>query len=73
MAKPTIDDVIRERDHLTQKVQQLETRIRELEFDCASLQRREGDLNQRLKDLSYQKVIAHRQQNPSPRRNFNRR
>jgi len=73
MAKPTIDDVIRERDHLTQKVQQLETRIRELEFDCASLQRREGDLNQRLKELSYQKVIAHRQQNPSPRRNFNRR
>jgi chaperonin cofactor prefoldin len=73
MAKQTIEDVIRDRDHLALKVQQLETRVRELEFDCATLQRRDGELNQRLKELSYQKVLAHRQQNPSPRRNFNRR
>lgn len=71
-AKLTSEELVRERDFFAGKVQELETRVRELEFQCATLQRREGDLNQRLKELSYQKVVAYRQQT-SPRRNFNRR
>lgn len=71
-AKQNIEDVTRERDFFIDKSQKLETRIRELEFECATLQKREGELNQRLKELSFQKVVAYRQQT-SPRRNFNRR
>ena len=66
-AKLTSEELVRERDFFADKVQQLETRVRELEFQCATLQRREGDLNQRLKELSYQKVIAYRQSNPQRR------
>ena len=66
------EELVRERDFFIERSQKLESRIRELEFDCATLQKREGELNQRLKELSYQKVVAYRQQT-SPRRNFNRR
>jgi hypothetical protein len=74
MAKEqTVEDLIRERDFFKARSKNLMSRIKQLEYDCADLQRREGDLNQRLKELSYQKVIQYRQSNYSQRRNFVKR
>lgn len=67
-----VEDLTRENGFLKSKVQNMEARIRELEYDCAELQRREVDLNYRLKELSNQKVIAFRQAN-YPRRTAARR
>ena len=74
MAKEqTVEDLIRERDFFKARSENLMNRVKQLEYDCAELQRREGDLNQRLKELSYQKVIQYRQLNYSQRRNFVKR
>ena len=74
MAKEqTVEDLIRERDFFKARSENLMNRVKQLEYDCAELQRREGDLNQRLKELSYQKVIQYRQSNYSQRRNFVKR
>jgi chromosome segregation ATPase len=53
--KQTNEEIIRERDFLKSKVQELTSRVRTLEYDCAELQRRESDLNYRLKDISNQR------------------
>ena len=74
MAKEqTVEDLIRERDFFKARSENLMNRVKQLEYDCAELQRREGELNQRLKELSYQKVIQYRQSNYSQRRNFVKR
>ena len=74
MAKEqTVEDLIRERDFFKARSENLMNRVKQLEYDCAELQRREGELNQRLKELSYQKVIQYRQLNYSQRRNFVKR
>jgi hypothetical protein len=74
MAKEqTVEDLIRERDFFKARSENLMNRVKQLEYDCAELQRREGDLNQRLKELSYQKVVQYRQSNYSQRRNFVKR
>ncbi|MBL6771190.1 MAG: hypothetical protein ISQ22_07460 [Rhizobiales bacterium] len=74
MAKEqTVEDLIRERDFFKARSENLMNRVKQLEYDCAELQRREGELNQRLKELSYQKVIQYRQSNYSHRRNFVKR
>ena len=73
MAKEqTVEDLIRERDFFKARSENLMNRVKQLEYDCAELQRRESDLNQRLKELSYQKVIQYRQSHQQ-RRNFVKR
>lgn len=73
MANDKIEELIRERDFWRGKSENLIKRVKQLEYDCADLQRREGELNQRLKELSYQKVVAYRQSNYQNRRNFVKR
>lgn len=53
--KQSTEEIVRERDFLRLKVQELTGRIRTLEYDCAELQRRENDLNYRIKDISNQR------------------
>ena len=72
-SKKTIDELTREKDFFKLKCDNLHHRIKQLEYDCAELQRRESDLNQRLKELSHQKVMAYRQSNHNHRRNFVKR
>lgn len=73
MAKElTAEELIRERDFFKVRSENLAARVKQLEYECAELQRREGDLNQRLKELSYQKVIQYRQ-SYQQRRNFVKR
>jgi chaperonin cofactor prefoldin len=73
MAKElTAEELIRERDFFKVRSENLAARVKQLEYECAELQRRESDLNQRLKELSYQKVIQYRQSHQQ-RRNFVKR
>ena len=73
MAKElTAEELVRERDFFKVRSENLTARVKQLEYDCAELQRRESDLNQRLKELSYQKVIQYRQSHQQ-RRNFVKR
>jgi len=73
MAKElTAEELIRERDFFKIRSENLAARVKQLEYECAELQRRESDLNQRLKELSYQKVIQYRQSHQQ-RRNFVKR
>ena len=53
------DELIRERDFLKLKVQELTGKVRDLEYDCAELQRRESDLSYRLKEMSNYRPIRH--------------
>lgn len=50
--KQSTEEIVRERDFLRLKVQELTGRVRTLEYDCAELQRRESELNSRLKEVS---------------------
>jgi len=73
MAKElTVEELVRERDFFKVRSENLTARVKQLEYECAELQRRESDLNQRLKELSYQKVIQYRQSHQQ-RRNFVKR
>jgi len=73
MAKElTAEELTRERDFFKIRLENLAARVKQLEYECAELQRRESDLNQRLKELSYQKVIQYRQSHQQ-RRNFVKR
>jgi len=73
MAKElTAEELVRERDFFKVRSENLTARVKQLEYECAELQRRESDLNQRLKELSYQKVIQYRQSHQQ-RRNFVKR
>ncbi len=46
------EELVRERDFLKSKVQELTNRVKTLEYDCAELQRRESELSIRLKEVS---------------------
>lgn len=57
--KQSTEEIVRERDFLKLKVQELNSRVKTLEYDCAELQRRENDLSYRLKEMSNYRPIRY--------------
>ncbi len=49
------DPAVRENAHKGYEVETLKARVRSLEFDCAELQKQNGELSERVKKLATQK------------------
>ena len=49
------DHAVRENAHKGYEVETLKARVRSLEFDCAELQKQNGELSERVKKLATQK------------------
>ena len=71
--KVEVSDVVRKEAHMENEITQLKSRVKTLEYNCAELQKQNGEFSERIKKLASRQPAWPKGYRPHGRRDFERR